>query len=172
MKIRDWSDFCSTEDFQTLDQPMSHMQFGWGDRGFYIETPTWNDVRIGTVLGALFWSEATVMHVAYRPEPLADADCRRVPISHEQYAKLVADLQQCFRLDASGDPVVVPGAAYHTRDAFYEAVPTYHLLNTCNCWTGRVLRSAGIRCGIWTPFTASVMWTLPQADSQRVGSSG
>jgi hypothetical protein len=60
-----------------------------------------------------------------------------------------------------GKPLLISDAGYGPHDAFYHAHGNYHLLHTCNCWTGEMLRSADIRCGIWTPSTLSVMWTIP-----------
>ena len=42
-----------------------YVAFGWGDRGFYLETPTWDDLKYSTVLKALFWHSPAVMHVSF-----------------------------------------------------------------------------------------------------------
>ena len=33
----------------------------------------------------------------------------------------------------------------------------YNALNTCNTWTGSVLKKAGVRIGMWTPLPGGVM---------------
>ncbi len=39
--------------------------FGWGDRGFYLETPSWEDLKYSTVFKALFLYSPAVMHVSF-----------------------------------------------------------------------------------------------------------
>ena len=46
---------------------------------------------------------------------------------------------------------------YGPDDVFYDARGTYSAIGTCNEWTGRALRHAGVRVGAWTPFPATVM---------------
>ncbi|HEX8448713.1 MAG TPA: DUF2459 domain-containing protein [Allosphingosinicella sp.] len=43
---------------------------------------------------------------------------------------------------------------------FYEAVGPYSAVYTCNSWTGAALRHAGVRTGLWTPLSQSIMWRL------------
>jgi hypothetical protein len=43
---------------------------------------------------------------------------------------------------------------------FYEANGGYSLVLTCNEWTGRALRESGVRTGLWTPLSQSIMWRL------------
>jgi uncharacterized protein (TIGR02117 family) len=159
---RDWNEMLPVTDFAAVDQPASYLQFGWGDRAFYLETPTWADVKASTVVRAMFWSSATVMHVEHVGEPMESDTCRRLSLSQAQYEQLATQLADGFARSESGGVRRIPGASYGLRDAFYEATDSYHLLSTCNCWTGRMLRGAGVRCGIWTPTTWSVMWTLPE----------
>ena len=59
--------------------------------------------------------------------------------------------------------VPIPGYAYTNRDAFYQARGHYHVFNTCNTWTGRALRKAGAKMGLWTPFPKMVLFYLPPA---------
>ena len=49
------------------------------------------------------------------------------------------------------------------KDALYEAHGYYHIFNTCNNWTGRVLRKSGAKTGLWTPFPKMVLFYLPPA---------
>jgi hypothetical protein len=49
-----------------------------------------------------------------------------------------------FRHTGNGVAILIPHAAYGPADASFEAEGHYHCFNTCNCWTGAALRSAGI----------------------------
>lgn len=129
--------------------------FGWGDRAFYVETPTWSDVRPLTVLRAAIGSERTVMHVDAVPEPRVGDGVRAVTLSADEYARLLAFVRASF---AGGAPV----HGYGAWDAFYPARGTYSAVRTCNAWTGEALRHAGVRMGAWTPFPSTVMRWLPR----------
>jgi hypothetical protein len=43
---------------------------------------------------------------------------------------------------------------------FYEANGPYSAFYTCNSWTGEALRAAGVKTGLWTPLSQSVMWRV------------
>ena len=63
-------------------------------------------------------------------------------------------------MNAAGRTIPVAGRGYSDDDAFYEAVGGYSFIFTCNEWTGRALRAAGVRTGLWTPLAQSLMWRL------------
>jgi uncharacterized protein (TIGR02117 family) len=67
-----------------------HLSFGWGERAFYLETPTWADVKPATVLAAAFGSAETLVHVDHVPRPQATGDIRRVVVTEEQYRRLAS----------------------------------------------------------------------------------
>lgn len=125
--------------------------FGWGERAFFLETPTWADVRPAVVLAAALGSARTLMHVEHLPRPHEGVDVRRVVLRMEEYRRLAAYI----RLSFAEHPAHLPG--YGAYDAFYEARGRYSAVATCNAWTGDALRSAGVRVGRWTPFPWSVM---------------
>lgn len=129
-----------------------HLSFGWGERTFYLETPTWSQVKLRTILGAAIGSERTLVHVDHVPRPGSDPDVRRIVLRPEEYRRLAR-----FIADS-----VAPGAAhlrgYGAYDAFYESNGRYSALRTCNAWTGAALAQAGVRVGAWTPFPLTVMW--------------
>lgn len=128
----------------------TYVAFGWGDRGFYLETPTWKDLKLSTAINALFLPSRTCVHVTYvRPEYLGDA--RQVTISREQYGRLVKYLRESLERDSEGRVRQIPGYAYATNDAFLEARGAYHLFNTCNTWAGGALRAAGVRTPWYSP---------------------
>ena len=155
----DWSRLFPASDFPS-NETLRYIRFGWGDRKFYIETPTWADVSAASVLRSLLLPTSATMHVEYAQRPLESSRCRRVRLESKHFRKLVNELQRAIVLNSDGLPIRISDAGYHSRDGFYEAYGSYHLFNTCNSWTGRTLRDAGIGVGIWTPFPYSVMSTL------------
>jgi len=40
----------------------SYISFGWGDKNFYINTPTWADLTFGNAFQALFLESTALMH--------------------------------------------------------------------------------------------------------------
>lgn len=127
--------------------------FGWGDRDFYLNTPRWADLSPATVLRAAIGSDATLIHVDHLAAPYDDA--RPLRISRDQYRRLVAGLRGSFALAPDGRAVPIRG--YGAWDVFYPARGRYSAIATCNAWTGRLLGDAGVRVGVWTPFSATVM---------------
>ena len=59
----DWRDRLRASDLPDPRGAGQWLAFGWGDRGFYVDTPTWRQARLSTIVTALTGSGATVMHV-------------------------------------------------------------------------------------------------------------
>ncbi len=149
-----WDDIVAPEHFRDPRYAGHRWRsFGWGDRAFYIETPTWRDLRPMTVVRAAAGSERTVMHVDAVPEPRVGGQVRALDLRPEEYARLIAFIRASF---ARGAPI--PG--YGDDDVFYPAVGRYSAIRTCNAWTGEALRYAGVRVGVWTPLSSSVFRLL------------
>jgi uncharacterized protein (TIGR02117 family) len=136
---------------------LDHVVFGWGDRGFYVLTPRWSDVRPGTVLRAAIGSRDTVVHVEHVREPGVDVHRRALLLRPEEYRRLAAYVRATFAVEPGAPP---PIHGYGSNDAFYAGRGTYSALNTCNAWTGAALRRAGVKMGRWTPFPNTVMQWL------------
>ncbi|HEV2748302.1 MAG TPA: TIGR02117 family protein [Allosphingosinicella sp.] len=135
-----------------------YLAFGYGNRDFYLNTPTWWDLRPRTALAAAFGRGPALVHAEYEHRPRPDEYQRPVTITREQYRRLAAFIRASFRTDAEGRSLPLLGRGYGPSDIFYEAAGRYDVFRTCNEWTGEGLRSAGIRTGIWTPLERSVMW--------------
>jgi uncharacterized protein (TIGR02117 family) len=129
-----------------------HLSFGWGDRTFYLETPTWADVRPATVVAAAVGSRETLVHVDHVPRPGIGPGVRRIVVTSEQYRRLSTVIA------ASVAPNPGQHGGYGPNDAFYDGTGRYSALMTCNAWTGAALAAAGVRVGWWTPFPGTVMW--------------
>jgi uncharacterized protein (TIGR02117 family) len=156
-----WREFWPDSVFRENTDWATHAAIGWGDRGFYLHTPTWKELRVSTALYALFWPSPSCMHVDLcLPEELPST-ARRVIIAPDQYAALVQYIRQSFVVDEHGRPAPISGEAYGPADAFFEAHGAYTAINTCNAWLGRALRQAGVRTGWYTPWPKSVQLYLP-----------
>lgn len=155
----DWRDLISPHDARDPAYGRhSHVAFGWGDRDFYVNTPRWRDLRPMTVVNAAIGSSRTVMYVERIAEPRPAPHVRRVRLRPDEYARLVGFIRGSFDVGPSGRAHAQPG--YGAHDSFYAAKGRYTAFNTCNTWTGRALRRAGVRLGVWTPFSVTVMTWL------------
>lgn len=162
----DWSSEFPAAHMRSLPATTDWIAFGWGDRGFMIETPTWSDLRPGTAIIALSGAGSGAMHVEYIETPSAYR-VRRVRLSQSEYERLVSFVRGSFARDAAGGVRRIDAAGYGGSDAFYEAVPTYTFWYTCNEWTRRALAAAGIRTAMWSPFDTAVIYHLPDASNAR-----
>ena len=137
-----------------------YIAVGYGNREFYLNTPTWADLTVRNAFYAAFGGGPPLLHVEhdYRPQPTEHT--RPLRVTADQYRRLVDYIRARFRLDARGRTIPVLGRGYNEWDMFYEAEGGYSFVLTCNEWTGRALRSAGVRMGVWTPLAQSIMWRL------------
>ena len=158
----DWHDRFPSTCFSGDNRNATHVAIGWGDKGFFIETPTWADLRLSTAAHALLWPSDSCMHVSMTRAEYLGENSRSVTITAEQYEQLIAFIESSFFHDGDNEIIQIEGAAYGSNDAFFEAHGTYYCVNTCNSWIGRAMRSAGIRTPWLTPMPKTVFLYLPE----------
>jgi uncharacterized protein (TIGR02117 family) len=159
--VINWRDQFPGSWFPEETRQATHVAIGWGDRGFFLRTPTWAELRLSVAANALFLPSETCLHVTMKSSVIPGANTRAVRISEQQYTLLVEYINDAFRRDSTGAVVQVTGEHYSWNDAFFESHGTYHLLNTCNSWVGRALQKASVRVGWMTPLPKTVFWYLP-----------
>jgi uncharacterized protein (TIGR02117 family) len=135
----------------------NYLAIGYGNREFYLNTPAWKDLTVRRALGAGFGSGPSLVHVYHERDLAADADQRPIILTAAQYRRLAAFIASSFERDGQGKTIPLLGRGYSNADIFYRARGGYNLFYTCNEWTGAALREAGVRVGIWTPFSQSIM---------------
>jgi len=152
-------------------QGAPYLEFGWGDKGFYQAA----EITTGLTLQAIFWPTESVVHVvalnAKAPQVFPHSQSLQVCMSDVEYASLLTFIENSFqRHEVSGDLVSLRNGIYGNSQ-FYAGVGDYYLMNTCNKWTAKALKSAGM--DIWTTFkltAGSIMNYLE--DSQRLAVKG
>jgi uncharacterized protein (TIGR02117 family) len=137
----------------------NYLAIGYGNRDFYLNTPTWGDLSLRTAFAAARGGGPSLVHVEHEWNPRANGDQRPLVLSLGEYRKLAAHLRASFDLVA-GHAKPLLGRGYGPADVFYEARGPYNAYRTCNEWTGESLRAAGIRTGLWTPLAESIMLRL------------
>jgi uncharacterized protein (TIGR02117 family) len=137
-----------------------YVALGYRNRTFYLETPTWGDLSMKNAFLAAFGRGRSLMHADHDDHPQPTEYQRPITLSREEYRRLVAFARASFQYDAQGRTMPLIGRGYGGSDMFYEAVGPYSAVYTCNSWTGRALREAGVKTGLWTPLSQSIMWRL------------
>ena len=157
-RYMDWRDVFPPSSFRAVDTNFQYIEVGWGDKGFYLNTPTWADLKCSTAFKALFFLDSAAMHVTYDryPPAIVPKLSYKIMISPKQYQQMVAYIQQSFNLHA-GRVAVFPGKGYDVTDNFYEAKGHYSFTKTCNVWTCGALKAADLPCPLWSPFERGII---------------
>ena len=133
--------------------------FGWGSRAFYIETPTWADLKPGPLLSALTL-DASVMHVAVvgaideTQHPVRGFD-----ITDMEFERLLDFIEGSFQTGPNG-PIWIADTAYSELDGFFEANGRFTAILGCNTWAAAALRQAGLQTGWWNPLPQTLGLSL------------
>lgn len=128
---------------------------GWGDKGFYLDTPSWAELKASTAMTAMLIKSPTAMHVTQFQE----LQNHWVPIQvcQEQITILNKHITSTFESDTTGNPIEIIGAGYTPNDRFYEAHGNYTGVKTCNIWVSQGLKKASIKTSHWSPFVFGIL---------------
>ncbi|MCP4294036.1 MAG: TIGR02117 family protein [Proteobacteria bacterium] len=121
----------------------SYFEFGWGDQGFY-QAPR---ITVPLAIHAIFWPSKSVMHVvAFAQDPkqyFKSSEVRMVNISQHQMDSLLLFIRQSFFESESGSWISLNKGIYGDSQ-FYQGRGDYYLMNNCNKWTAKGLKSIGL----------------------------
>lgn len=146
----DWSAFVPFSDTKSKRE-YEYVAFGWGDKGFYLDTPEWKDLKFSTAFNAAFWLGDSAMHITFYDKMTVGEDCKKVYLSLEEYQKLIVYIKNSFDLDQNSKvELIKTDAVYSDKDSFYEAKGSYSLFFTCNTWAASALKSANKEAPLWT----------------------
>lgn len=149
-EYKDWSKEIHFQQTKSKDSLVNYVAFGWGDKGFYLNTPEWSDLKVSTAFNAVFGLSSSAMHTTFYKNIKENASCKRIKISEEEYQKLITYISESFRHDATNSVQWISGNSYGNRDAFYEANGSYNLFYTCNSWANNALKTANQKASLWT----------------------
>lgn len=153
----DWSQEIKFENAKEVDASFQYLGMGWGDKGFYLDTPTWAQLKYSVAFKAAFALSTTAVHATFHKDIVESETCKKIMISAEQYQRLIAYISNSFQKDASGHFIhIKTNSAYGKTDAFYEARGSYSMLHTCNTWANNALKSCGQKACLWTPFDTGI----------------
>ena len=157
---KNWWATLSASDFDAPQEKMPFLAFGWGDRGFYLDTPTWAELTLETAANAVLVPSPTVVHVTAYQELPTNKFCETLYLQEEQYLQLCEFIESAFAWTNEREVIFMPGVGYTPMDNFYEAVGSYHCFNTCNAWINRGLSEIGIRTAVWSPLDKGIFYQL------------
>src|SRR5262249_11132155 len=119
------------------------LEVAWGDRDFYMAPR--GTLRLA--LRAAFWSPASVLHIGAFDRSVDQVfpgqQIVQVPVSQQGLRRLASFFQDAYARDAAGG-IIMLGRGRYARSRFYAAREKYFVLRTCNTWTARALREAGL----------------------------
>ena len=158
---KDWSADVPFRNTVSGDTAFTHVAFGWGDKGFYLETKEWADLKASTALKAAFGLSGSAMHVTFCQRPVLDERCRSVVVDQGTLQRLTTAVLSGFALEPDGTTQWIADRHYEHNDAFYEGVGRYGLFFTCNTWANSALKDAGLPGALWTATAGGILRQYP-----------
>lgn len=133
----------------------NYVAIGWGDKGFYLYTPSWAELKLSTAIAAGFLPSKTLMHLTHYT--YKNPDWKSVNLCTEQLDAMKKFVYASFKCDPRGEIQILEGAGYRDNDFFYEAKGNYTCLYTCNIWVNQALKKADVPTAIWSPFDKGIL---------------
>ncbi|OHT45490.1 TIGR02117 family protein [Flavobacterium tructae] len=155
-EVKDWRKEIQFDQTESNDTLAKFVAFGWGDKGFYLDTPEWSDLKASTALKAIFGVSSSAMHTTFFKQLREGEDCKRILVSKENYQKLVNYISESF--NNPENPEWIEGHSYGKKDAFYEAKGSYSLFYTCNTWANCALKAANQKASLWTIYDKGIFY--------------
>lgn len=152
-EIRDFSD-------------STYLETGWGDGDFYqAPVPSW-----WSMISAAIIPTDSVLHLVGFNRPVtsyfSSSEIIQLEITSNSFNRLVHAIASSFIRTKNGKAEPL-GSGLYGNSYFYRSRESYHLFNTCNVWTARVLQTAGL------PFNpaAAIRASDLMAQTRRINST-
>ena len=130
---------------ESRDFPQAeYLEVGWGDRDYYYGR---NQGPGGKLRAALWPNNPSVLHVVgvrgSLPQNFPASEIIEITLSRDGFDRLIRYIHDAY--DRAGAPPVAPlGPGLYGDGRFYPARESFNLFRTCNVWTARGLRDAGL----------------------------
>ena len=130
--------------FEKKDFPNHELiEVGWGDREYYMA----KEVTSGLGMKALFLPTSSVLHVVGFNSPIQDffpdSKVFEFMVTAEGVVNVCQFIDNSYKRDSHQNSFCL-GKGNYGDSKFYSAKGTFSWLNTCNTWSGRALKSAGV----------------------------
>ena len=157
----DWRSVFPSTSMPTRSGEMpTHLAIGYGEREVFLHVPTWGDLEASTALRIATVGGEPLVRVSHYVRPVPSPNHRPLTITREQYAALVASIMEHLPPMPVAEREILSGT--YVEDAYYDALGSYTMGNTCNSWVGARLADAGVPMGLWTPLAGGVMKWIPE----------
>lgn len=119
------------------------LEFGWGDQEYYPAS----DKSASMALRAALTPSPAVMHMAGLDRApgliYPDDEVVSLALTKGEFANLASSVARSFRR-SGGNPAEPVSPGLYPNSKFYPAHGSFYLFNTCNTWTAKQLREAGV----------------------------
>ncbi|WP_240723618.1 TIGR02117 family protein [Flavobacterium sp. J27] len=156
--IKDWSTSISYLHTKAQDSTRKLLAFGWGDKGFYLDTPTWSDLKASTAIKAVTGISTSAMHLTFYKELHENKQCKKFFITEKDYRQLIAYIENSFVLNSEKKIQRIGTYSYGKYDVFYEAKGSYSLFYTCNTWANQALKAGNQKAALWTVLDKGIFY--------------
>lgn len=134
----------------------NYFSFGWGDKNFYLNTPTWSDLTFNNAFKALFINSSSLIHLT-RYSTISD-DWVEIKVNKNQLYKINQYIYKTFYLNPLDKKEILNNKGYANNDDFYEALGSFSCFKTCNSWVNSGLKESNIKACLWTPFDFGLLY--------------
>jgi len=155
----DWKTALDFSKFKTNPSQIKYLSFGWGDKGFYFDTPTWAELSAKTALTAAFTPSPTAMHVTVlQQKPTTGKMIRKTKVTKAQLLKMEEYILASIQTK-NGKALHIDCCRYDGYDDnFYEANGSYYVFKTCNVWANQALKKGEVKTATWAPFDKCILY--------------
>ena len=133
-----------------LSKDSKYVAVGWGDKDFYLKTPSFKDLTVSIAFKALFLKSETLIHLTTYNK--VKNNWVEIAVTKEQLIEISNQINEQF--DVTNLSVI---KGNYSNDFFYKAKGSYSCFFTCNSWVNSILKKANLKACIWTPFSFRVM---------------
>ncbi|HEY9851780.1 MAG TPA: TIGR02117 family protein [Leptolyngbyaceae cyanobacterium] len=156
--VFDWQNYLKIDDIGNSSLPnYNYLSFGWGDREFYMNTPSLADINLVTTFNALFLPTPSVMEIQGYSAIPHNIGIKCVKISEQDYSNLMQFIKNSFQIDTNGKTIRIR-QGHSSYSSFYEAKGNYSILRNCNSWTAEGLRKANVNTPLWAGLSSAIIF--------------
>ena len=163
--VHDWTIDFPYANNANPDTSLPWLAIGWGDKGFYLNTPTWADLTVSTAVSAATGLGTAGVHATYYYTVPEDRPIVHLHFTENQYRRLCIYIARTLMADENGRRIMLeplkPGVNYE-HDRYYDAHGTYSMIHTCNTWINNGLKVSGQRACLWTGFAEGIFYQYGQ----------
>ena len=163
--VHDWTMDFPYANNADPDTSLPWLAIGWGDKGFYLNTPTWADLTVSTAVSAATGMGTAGMHATYYYTVPEDRPLVRLELTENQYRRLCSYITGSLIADENGKRILLlpmkQGVNFE-HDRYYDAHGTYSMIHTCNTWVNNGLKASGQRACLWTGFAEGIFYQYGQ----------